>query len=52
MNGNDVTYFHSFGNEFVPKEIEKVINDENIITNTYRIQGYNLIMCRYFHIGF
>ena len=28
------------------------IENENIITNIYRIQAYNLLMCGYFCIGF
>ena len=28
------------------------IENKNIITNIYGIQGYNSIMCRYFCIGF
>ena len=46
------TYFDSFGVEHMPKEIKKLIRIKNIITNIYRIQGYNWIMCGYFCIGF
>ena len=41
----------SFGVEHIPKEIKKFINNKNI-TNIFRIQAYESIMCRYFCIGF
>ena len=34
------------------KKIEKIIGNKNIITNIYRIQAYDSIMCGYFCIGF
>ena len=49
---DDVTYFDSFGVEYIPKEIKKFINNENIKTNIFRIQPYNSIMCGCFCIGF
>ena len=52
MNGNNVIHFDSFGVEHVPKEIKKLIGNKNIITNIYRIQAYDSIMCGYFCIGF
>ena len=52
QNNNSVTYFDSFGVKHIPKEIEAFINNKNIITNIFRIQAYNSIMCRYFCIGF
>ena len=45
-------YFDSFGVEHIPKEIKKIIGNKNIITNIYRGQAYDLIMCGYFYIGF
>ena len=46
MNGNkNAIYFDSFGVEHVPKEIQNSIENKNIITNSYRIQAYNSIMC-------
>ena len=54
MNGNNrrvscnSIYFDSFGIEHIPKEIKKFIGNKNIITNIYRIQAYNSIMCGYF----
>ena len=47
-----VTYFDSFGVEHIPKEIMKFIDNKNIITNVFRIQAYDSIMCGYFCIGF
>ena len=52
VNDNNVTYFDSFGVEHIPNEIEKVKGNKNIITNIYRIQRCDLIMCGYFCIGF
>ena len=52
VNSKIVTYFDSFGVEHTPKEIMKFINRKEIITNIYRIQAYNSIMCGYFCIGF
>ena len=57
-----IIYFDSFEVEHIPKEIMKFICNEqsssakarnkNIITNIYRIQAYDSIMCGYFCIGF
>ena len=52
VNNKIVTYFDSFGVEHIPKEILKFINHKEIITNIYRIQAYDSIMCGYFCIGF
>ena len=49
---NSVTYFDSFRVEHIPKEIKKIIGNKIIKTNIFRIQPYDLIMCRYFCIGF
>ena len=46
-----MTYFDSFGVEHIPKEI-KNLGNKSIITNVYRIQVFNSIMCGYFCIGF
>ena len=51
-NGNNIIYFDSFGVEYIPKDIKKFIGNKNIITNIYRIQSYDSIMCGYFCIGF
>ena len=52
MQSNNVTYFDSFGVEHIPKEIIKFIENRNIKTNIFRIQGYDSIMCGYFCIAF
>ena len=52
LNAENATYFDSFGVEHIPKEIRKFIGNKNIITNIYRLQEYDSIMCRYFCIGF
>ena len=49
---NNVTYFDSFGVEHIPKEIKTFIGDKNIITNIFRIQVHNSVMCGYFCIEF
>ena len=46
------TYFDSFGVEHIPKEIKNLINNKNIIANTFRIQAYYSVMCGYFCVGF
>ena len=52
VNGNNIIYFDSLGVEHVPKEIKKFIGNKNIITNIYRIQACDSIMCRYLCIEF
>ena len=52
VNGNNIIYFDSFGAEHIPKEIKKIIENKNIITNIYRLQVYNLITRGYSCIGF
>ena len=56
VNDNDITYFDSFGVEYIPKTIKKCINrslhNKNIKANIFRMQAYYSIMCRYFCIGF
>ena len=52
MNGDNVTYFDSFGAEFNAKKILKLIGNKNIITNIYKIQANNSVMCGYFCIGY
>ena len=48
VNGDNVTYFDSFGIGHIPA---KFIGNKNI-TNIYRIQANDSIMCGYFSIGF
>ena len=52
VNGNNIIYFNSFGVENVPKEIKKIIWNKNMITNIYRIQACDSIMCGYFCVRF
>ena len=52
VNKKTVTYFDSFGIEHIPKEVKKFIGNRNIISNIYRIQNYDSVMCGYFCIGF
>ena len=49
---NNVTYFDSFEVEHIPKEIKKFIDKSTVVTNIFRIQAYDLVMCGYFCIGF
>ena len=51
-NLNNIIYFDSFGVKHIPKGIKKFIGNKNIITNIYRIQGHDSIVCEYFCIGF
>ena len=52
VNNKTIIYFDSFGVEHIPKEIMKFIGNKNIITNIFRIQAYDSMMCGYFCIGF
>ena len=51
VNNKTVTYFDNFGIVHILK-VKKFIGNINIITNIYRIQNYDSIMCGYFCIGF
>ena len=37
VNNKTVTYFDSFGFEYIPKEIKKFINNKNIIVNIFKM---------------
>ena len=52
VNNKTVTYVDSFGVEHIPKEIKNCINNKNIISNIFRMQAYDSVMCGYFCIGF
>ena len=52
VNNKNVIYFDSVGVEHIPKEVMKFIGNKNIITNIFRIQAYDSIMCGYFCIRF
>ena len=49
---NNVTYPDSFSVQHIPKEIEKLVGNENIQTKVFRIQAFDSVMCGYFWIGF
>ena len=51
-SNSNVTYFDSLGVEHIPKEIKTIINKSTLVTNIFRIQAYDLIICEYFCIGF
>ena len=42
VNNNNVTYFDSFGVEYIPNEIIKFIENGNIKTNVSRIKAYDM----------
>ena len=52
VQNNNVTYFDSFGVEHMPKEIRTFISNKNIMTNVFRLQAYDSIMCGHFCSGF
>ena len=52
VKNNEVTYFHSFGVEYIPKEVKKVLGNKDIKMNIFRIQDYNSIRYGYFCIKF
>ena len=59
VENNDIIYFDSFGVEHIPKEIIKFIDHPSSsallkknISNIFRIQAYDSIICGYFCIGF
>ena len=43
-----ITCFESFCIEHAPKEIKKFIGNKNMISNIYRIQTHDSIICQYF----
>ena len=52
VNGDNVTYFDSYGVVHIQKEITKFVGNKNIKTNIYRIQANDPLMCRYSSISF
>ena len=44
--------YESTGTHWIALKIRKFIGNKNIITNIYRRQPYDSIMCRYFCTGF
>ena len=49
---NVVAYFYNSGDENIPKETKKFMDNKNITTNIYRIQTYDLLVWGYFCIKF
>ena len=49
---NKVIYFHSFGIEHIPEEINKIIGNKKIKASIFRTQAYDSIICGYFCIEF
>ena len=41
----EIIYFDSFGDEHIPKEIKKVIGNNIIKANIFRVKSKNSIMC-------
>ena len=52
VNAENVTYFDSFGVEYILRKVRKTIWNKNAKRNIYRIQAYDSIMCWYSCIGF
>ena len=52
VNDNNVTFFHSFKVEHIPKEIRKLIANKHFMTSNYRIQASDSLMSEYFCIRF
>ena len=50
VNGDNVTYFDSFGVWHILKQIKKLIGNKNTTTNIYRIQANNTLTCGSFFI--
>ena len=45
-------YFDNFGVEYIPNEIKQFIGNKDIISNIFRLQAYDSIMCVYFCLEF
>ena len=52
VNGNNSTYFSSFGIKHIPRHVKEFIRHKSIITSVHRIKPYDAIMCGYFFIEF
>ena len=52
VNNKTVTYFNSFGIEYISKEVKKFVNNKKIIANIFRREANDSVMCGYFCIGF
>ena len=58
MNGDgksasyNAIYSDRFGTEHIAKKFKNLWRTKKMITNIYRIQAHDTIMCEYFYIGF
>lgn len=52
VKNETATFFDSFSDDHIPKDIEKFVINKIIKTNIYRIQVYDSMMCLRFCIGF
>ena len=48
---NEIVCFNSFGVEQIPEEIKEFIGNKNVISNIFRVQANNSVMC-WFCTGF
>ena len=52
IDNGTATYFDSFGIEHIPMEIMEFLVGKNILSNIYRVQAYDSVLCGYFCIKF
>ena len=52
LNDTVITYFDSFVVKHIPKEIKIFIDKSIVVTNLFRIQSFDSVICGYFCIGF
>ena len=45
-----INLFDSLGVQHISKEIKKIIENKNIVTNVYRLQAYDSMMWEYFFV--
>ena len=51
VNGDNVIFFESFGDEYIPIVIKNFTDSKMIKLNIYRTKSYNSIICECFCIG-
>ena len=44
---NNINYFDSFGLKHIPKEFKIFVDKSIVVTNIFRIQAYDSLMCGY-----
>ena len=52
FNGDNLTYFDSFGVEHVQKEVKQIRDIKLFAASNFRVQANNSTMCGYFCIRF